>query len=127
MAGYQRCISLALVCLWLCHHSLAFNSEPCKPNNNAYDAYNAFLMKHVPAATPRTCAATKGGRRYTTNGILDQTNLCISKKRFNYFTVRYDKSNNEPVTIEYEKKHLILGCDIVGDKCLPVHFEPNDD
>ncbi|CAL8299383.1 unnamed protein product [Lota lota] len=164
MAGYQRCISLALVCLWLCHHSLAvpLNSEPCKPNNNAYNAHDAFLMKHVPAATPRTLGVTEGkknlkkkvnfkrsflnhndleevlqvcsdegGLRYTTNQKpgkkTKMTNLCISTKPFNYVTVHYNQSNENPYTIVDEHKHLILACDKVGNQCLPVHFEPNDD
>ena len=48
-----------------------------------------------------------------------RANLCISKDKFKFFTVR--------LSVKEEEKNLIPACDLVGNNklCRPVHFEPN--
>ncbi|CAL8239221.1 unnamed protein product [Gadus morhua 'NCC'] len=62
MAGYQRCISLALVCLLLCHDSLQveqFKSTACTNEPRKDGADQTFIKTHVRTGTPTTL--TDGG------------------------------------------------------------------
>ena len=172
MAGYQRCISLALLCLLLYHDSLAVSSKKqktqWKPTEVAYKstactslnsekAHETFLKRHVsdenaPNTTDldewykylkardmirptqsflklsekdkviKVCS-NQGGWQYRnkkpTGDKPPRANLCISKDKFKFFTVR--------LSVKEEEKNLILACDLVGNNklCRPVHFEPN--
>ncbi|TSR75302.1 Sister chromatid cohesion protein DCC1 [Bagarius yarrelli] len=133
--------------------SLDVNPKPCmqaRYNN----AHATFLKRHLPDGVPKTwdqnvwnallkqiktcgrptqsffhendrehvnAVCTKaGGKQHTAN-------LCISKEKFSFVTVRVNV--NEGLcgirSIRNETKHIILGCDEVQDKCRPVHFEGN--
>ncbi|KAG7335874.1 hypothetical protein KOW79_000567 [Hemibagrus wyckioides] len=133
--------------------SVDINQTPCmraKYNN----AHATFLKRHLPDGVPKTwdqnvwnallrqiktCGrptqsffyendrervnrvCTKaGGKQYSNN-------LCISKEKFSFVTVRVNV--NEGLcgirSIRNETKNIILGCDMVQDTCRPVHFEGN--
>ncbi|KAL6489583.1 hypothetical protein MHYP_G00033240 [Metynnis hypsauchen] len=130
------------------------NPKPCmraKHNN----AHNVFLKRHLPEGVPvntmdqniwgvllrhiKTCGrptqsffhvsqrervervCTKSGGKALSG------NLCISKEPFNFVTVRLnmDEGLCGIKSIRNETKHIILGCDEIGDACQPVHFEGN--
>lgn len=133
--------------------SVEINSKPCmraKSNN----AHATFIKRHMPDGVPKswdqniwnallrqikTCGrptqsffhesdrervnavCTKaGGKQHTDN-------LCISKEKFSFVTVRVNV--NEGLcgirSLRNETKHIILGCDEVENACRPVHFEGN--
>ncbi|XP_056458371.1 uncharacterized protein LOC130392003 [Gadus chalcogrammus] len=150
MSGYQGLLPLALLGLWLCHISLAKNDAPCQRSrwNNAYDT---FLRRHVPSGTPsgndqnawKEYISSKGCDRPTQSfldpGDLERVkavcsdrggqqlkeNLCISRERFSFVTVRSEPKTCGIRTIMRESKHLILACEALENHCLPVHFEGN--
>lgn len=134
-------------------HSVDPNSKPCMPAryNNAH---NVFLKRHIPEEVPKTwdnnawenflrkiktCGrptqsffrasekqrvenvCTKGG------GKTLSSNLCISKEKFSFVTVRVDINEGACGirNIRNETKHIILACEQIGDACQPVHFEGN--
>ncbi|XP_050988453.1 uncharacterized protein LOC127179180 [Labeo rohita] len=134
-------------------HSADTNSKPCMParHNNAH---NVFLKRHIPDDVPRTwdnnawetflrkiktCdrptqsffrasekqrvenVCTKAGGK-TLSG-----NLCISKEKFSFVTVRVNVNEGACGirNINNETKHIILACEQIGDVCQPVHFEGN--
>ena len=150
MAGYQRCVSLALVCLLLCHDSLAAKSTACAKYQLKESSHAEFNKYHLcdPSNFPKwwksvenrgpkqSCinsiwmqkvydvCNSKGGLQYT-GPKGSPTNLCISKKKFSFFTLNRNNMMGEALyDIEKEFQHLILACDKVGNKCLPTHFEP---
>ncbi|KAF7708427.1 hypothetical protein HF521_017484 [Silurus meridionalis] len=136
--------------------SLDVNEKPCmraKHNN----AHATFLKRHLPDGVPKTwdqnvwnallrqiktcgrptqsffhendrervnAVCTKAG------GKQHSDNLCISKEKFSFVTVRVNVHEGlcGIKSIRNESKHIILGCDEVADACRPVHFEgnPND-
>ncbi|XP_059899442.1 uncharacterized protein LOC132451141 [Gadus macrocephalus] len=57
MAGYQRCISLALVGLLLCHNFLA-ESTACTSREKGF-AHCIFLCRHFPHGAPQTANLKK--------------------------------------------------------------------
>ncbi|KAI4895442.1 hypothetical protein NFI96_018728 [Prochilodus magdalenae] len=119
------------------------------------NAHNTFLKRHLPEGVPvgtmdqnvwgkllrqiKTCGrptqsffhssqrelvehvCTKSG------GKAFSGNLCISKKPFNFITVRLnmDEGMCGIKSIRNETKHIILGCDKIENVCQPVHFEGN--
>uniref|UniRef100_A0A3P9JFV0 Uncharacterized protein n=1 Tax=Oryzias latipes TaxID=8090 RepID=A0A3P9JFV0_ORYLA len=147
---FQGFILLA-ACILIGQQASAYNDVPCQPsiNNNAHDT---FLRRHAPPGSPTTndqnswqkfiekrkelckrpvqsfipneerekliavCSAA-GGKVY-------EKNLCISKEDFTFFTVRVDKKC-VVTNVQQETKRLILACDKVDNKCVPVHFEAN--
>ncbi len=52
-------------------------------------------------------------------------NLCISKKPFTIFTVEINITKKIIKRVKVQKQHVILGCDKIKNKCLPIHFEEN--
>ncbi|XP_062847850.1 uncharacterized protein LOC134310234 [Trichomycterus rosablanca] len=133
--------------------SLEGNPKPCmraKSNN----AHSVFLKRHLPDGVPKTwdqnvwntllrqintcgrptqsffhqndrervnAVCTKGGGKQLSG------NLCISKEKFSFVTVRVDVGEGlcGIKSMRNETKHIILACDEVGDACRPVHFEGN--
>uniref|UniRef100_A0A3B3BPQ3 Si:dkey-237j11.3 n=1 Tax=Oryzias melastigma TaxID=30732 RepID=A0A3B3BPQ3_ORYME len=121
-----------------------------RSNNN--DAFEKFRTRHIlPARSPATitewerliqkrklcdrpvqsflrqsdlgdvkAVCTTGGKEY-------EGNLCISQRSFTFSTVSYDVRSRHVTSVVRETKHLILACDKVNNKCLPVHFKENPD
>lgn len=123
---------------------------PAKYNN----AHNVFLQRHIPGGVPNTwdqnawqaflrkiqmCGRpTQSFFRASEKQRVDNVctkaggktlsgNLCISKEKFSFVTVRVDTSEGACgiKTIRNESKHIILACEEIGDVCEPVHFEGN--
>ncbi|CAL8373787.1 unnamed protein product [Boreogadus saida] len=116
MAGYQRCISLALVCLLLYHCSQeaeAYDSTACittrgsfvqfqhrhfidegpHPENTQWwddklgrENKESFMVNRAQMDRVKAVCSDEGGRRYTPPGGT-MTHLCISKERFEYVQV----------------------------------------
>lgn len=133
--------------------SVDVNPKPCmraKHNN----AHASFLKKHLPSGVPKTWDQNVWNallRQIKTCGRPTQSffheddrehvnavctkaggkqlrdNLCISKEKFSFVTVRVNV--NEGLcgikSIRNETKHIILGCDEIDNACRPVHFEGN--
>ena len=150
MSGYRGLLPLALLGLWLCHLSLAKNHAPCK-SGKRNDAYDTFLQRHVPSGTPsgldqnawQRYIASQGCSR-PTQSFLDprdlervkavcsdrggqrlKENLCISRERFSFVTVRSELNTCGICGVTKESKHLVLACEVLQNQCLPVHFESN--
>ena len=149
MAALRVFLPLA-VSLLFAHQTFAKNDAPCQLSkwNNGY---NTFLKRHVPPGTPnsldqnewekyirtrgcdrptqsflpqkdldrvREVCTDKGGKKY-------KENLCISREPFTFVTVRSEPGTCGIRSIRQETKHLILACEVLGNECLPVHFEGN--
>ena len=147
MAGYQRCSSLALLCLLLCHNSMAatpFRSTACAEKSRSTGSFENFKWGHFLEHNDPTwhllsensiksflnfneldkvkdVCKNKGGQLFQPTGSKRKsTNLCISREKFNFVTVI-----SNPWRIRAEFKHLIVACDLVDGECLPTHFEAN--
>lgn len=137
--------------LLLAHQTLARNDAPCQPTtwNNGY---KTFVRHHIPSGTPDSLNQTEwknfiqaktGCGRPTQSflsskdldkvrevcsskgGMTHKENLCISRESFTFVTVRSVPHTCGIKSVREEKKHLILACEVLGDDCLPVHFEGN--
>lgn len=152
MSALKGLVLLA-VCIQVSQQASAHNDAPCQLNKNN-NAHNIFLHRHNPSGSPTTldkkqwqefiekqklcgrpiqsfirheehdkliavCSAT-GGKVY-------DKNLCISKEMFSFVTVTANETSCEVKEVTKEEKHLILACDKVDNKCVPVHFKPNKD
>uniref|UniRef100_A0A8C7YNH1 Si:dkey-237j11.3 n=1 Tax=Oryzias sinensis TaxID=183150 RepID=A0A8C7YNH1_9TELE len=152
MAARTVCLFL-LIAVCLGQQTPSHNSAPCQRSNNN-NGYNRFLRHHIPPNSPATrdrivwerfiwrrrlchrpiqsflhpddknrvkavCTA-RGGKVYWRN-------LCISRRRFTFYTVRYRLGTCRVQHVKREEKHLILACDKLDNRCLPVHFERNRD
>lgn len=138
-------------CLLLGSHAFVRNEAPCQ-RARSNKGYKTFLQRHLPAGTPtsldweewknyikdktgcgrptqsflhpsdldrvREVCTGKGGKTY-------KDNLCISDKAFTFVTVRSEPGTCGIKSVREETKHLILACEMLGDDCLPVHFEGN--
>ncbi|CAL8247265.1 unnamed protein product [Lota lota] len=150
MTGYQGFVSLALLCLWLCHHSLAKNDAPCQLSKWK-NGFNTFLKRHVRPGTPTGLDQNVWGKYISnfgcdrpTQSFLDprdlervkavcsdqggqqyKESLCISRQPFAFVTVRSVPDTCDIRSVTREHKHLILACEALGSQCLPVHFEAN--
>ncbi|KAL1259255.1 hypothetical protein QQF64_009832 [Cirrhinus molitorella] len=123
---------------------------PARYNN----AHTVFLKRHIPEEVPKTWdnnAWESFLRKIKTCGRPTQSffrasekqrvenvctnaggktlsgNLCISKEKFSFVTVRVETSEGACGirNIRNETKHIILACEQIGDACQPVHFEGN--
>ncbi|XP_057195980.1 uncharacterized protein LOC130557878 [Triplophysa rosa] len=134
-------------------HSLDKNPNPCMPAkyNNAY---NVFLKRHIPDGAPHTLDQNawqaflrkinmcdrptqsffRANERRRVDNVCTKAggktlsgNLCISKEKFSFVTVRVDTAEGTCGirNIRNESKHIILACEDIGDVCQPVHFEGN--
>ena len=110
--------------------------------------YNLFLYQHVRVGAPDSTNVNEWEKFLGPNGLTGPTksflkygdlpdvmdvcrdvggrqyipaqNLCISRWKFKFFTVRMNQYGII-YSVTAEDKYLILGC----DDCLPVHFEAN--
>lgn len=137
--------------LLLGSRSFVRNEAPCQ-RARSNKGYKTFLQRHLPPGTPtsldreewknyiksktgcgrptqsflnpkdldrvREVCTGKGGKAY-------KENLCISEQAFTFVTVRSESGTCGIKNIREETKHLILACEMLGDDCLPVHFEGN--
>ncbi|XP_037392734.1 uncharacterized protein LOC119263057 isoform X1 [Pygocentrus nattereri] len=130
------------------------NSAPCKPSSNRYmnkrfnqhhfctlnsygtdhKLWTKFIKDH------KVCNYKSGIKSFLDNSEKNQvedvcspsggklferhTNLCISKQAFCFIEVRWD-DNCEVWKVSNVTQHIILACDEIRRKCLPVHFEKN--
>lgn len=150
MAALRALLALS-VCLLLGHQTFAKNDAPCQLTR-WNTGYNTFVQRHIPSGTPtsldrvewksyiknntgcgrptqsflnpkdldrvRDVCTNKGGKTY-------KENLCISQQSFTFVTVRSEPGTCGIKSIQEENKHLILACEVLGNDCLPVHFEGN--
>ncbi|XP_010883120.2 angiogenin [Esox lucius] len=127
------------------------NNEPCQ-KSRCNNCHNQFLHKHVRPGTPTTTdrnawekylrenndckrptqsflnpndrervdavCSSSGGKTY-------KGNLCISRSPFKFLTVRSDPGTCGVSSVREETKHLILACEALENRCVPVHFEGN--
>ena len=139
------------VCVLLSNPAQPTNDSPCQPSkyNNAH---NTFIKRHLRQGIPSTLNKTVWEKYLRDNAdcsrptqsflpVKDQEkvdavcssaggkrfkqNLCISTSRFNFVTVRSEVNTCVVVSIKSETKYLILACDVLENRCLPVHFEGN--
>ncbi|XP_077381988.1 uncharacterized protein LOC144021756 [Festucalex cinctus] len=129
----------------------ARNDAPCQPSkwNNGY---NTFVKRHIRSGFPASRDAGEWGRYIKNNGGCDrptqsfldprdlervravctsnggkvfEDNLCISSEPFSFVTVRSEPGTCGVRNVVRESKHLILACEVLENRCLPVHFEGN--
>lgn len=139
------------LCLLLGSQAFVRNEAPCQ-RARSNKGYKTFLQRHLPPGTPTSLdwedwknyiqSKTGCGRptqSFLNPGDLDRVrevctstggkaykeNLCISDKEFTFVTVRSEPGTCGIKSIREETKHLILACEMLGDDCLPVHFEGN--
>uniref|UniRef100_A0A3Q3XEQ5 Ribonuclease A-domain domain-containing protein n=1 Tax=Mola mola TaxID=94237 RepID=A0A3Q3XEQ5_MOLML len=137
--------------LLLAHQTFARNDAPCQPSD-WNKGYNTFVQHHIPSGTPNSLnqtewknfIQTKTGCSRPTQSFLSpkdldkvrevcsskggkthKENLCISRQSFTFVTVRSEPGTCGIKSIREENKHLILACEVLGNDCLPVHFEGN--
>nr|XP_046256649.1 uncharacterized protein LOC124065369 [Scatophagus argus] len=150
MAALGAFLTLA-VCLLLGHQTFAKNKFPCQPSN-WNNGYNTFLKRHVISGMPTSLDQNEWQKFIKDNtgcdrptqsflypkdldrvkdvctnegGATYKENLCISRQSFTFVTVRSEPRTCEIRSVRKETKHLILACDLLDNKCLPVHFEGN--
>ncbi|XP_036435908.1 uncharacterized protein LOC118814416 [Colossoma macropomum] len=78
----------------------------------------SFLDESVAKQVEKVCSPS-GGKLFERG-----KNLCISNKAFNFIEVRWNE-NCEAWKVSNVTQHIILACDEIDQKCLPVHFEKN--
>ncbi|XP_039974746.1 angiogenin [Xiphias gladius] len=150
MAVHGVFLSLAL-CLLPGHQTLAKNEAPCQLSkwNNGF---NVFMKRHISSKTPTSLDKNEWERYIRNNGGCNRPtqsflhpndlesvkavctgaggktykeNLCISQKPFSFVTVRSEQGTCGIRSVREETKHLILACEVLDNRCLPVHFEGN--
>lgn len=150
MAALRAFLTLA-VCLLLGHQAFALNDAPCQlsTRNKGYDT---FVKRHIRSGTPTSLnqndwekyIRNNGGCNRPTQSFLHpkdldkveavctknggkvyKENLCISQQLFTFVTVRSEPGTCGIRSVKEETKHLILACEMLGNQCLPVHFEGN--
>ncbi|KAK9976723.1 hypothetical protein ABG768_021928 [Culter alburnus] len=52
-------------------------------------------------------------------------NLCISKKPLKFFDVTINEKK-QVMDVKFRTDYVILGCNKINNKCLPIHFEANE-
>ncbi|XP_038567285.1 uncharacterized protein LOC119897560 [Micropterus salmoides] len=147
-----RALALA-ICLLLGHQTFAKNDAPCQLSkwNNGFDT---FVKRHIRAGTPTSLNKNEWENYIRDNGGCDRPtqsflspkdldrvkdvctnkggkiykeNLCISKQPFTFVTVRSVTGTCGIRSVQNDTKYLILACEVLGNQCLPVHFEGNPD
>ncbi|XP_034409561.1 uncharacterized protein LOC117745386 [Cyclopterus lumpus] len=150
MAALGAFLPLA-ACLLMGRPGSAKNDAPCQLSkwNNGFDT---FIRRHVRSGTPASLDQNQwekyiksiGGCDRPTQsflqpsdldrvkavctdqgGAIHKDNLCISRQPFTFVTVRSAPGTCGIRSVRVETKHLILACEELSNKCLPVHFEGN--
>ncbi|KAJ8005051.1 hypothetical protein DPEC_G00142640 [Dallia pectoralis] len=127
------------------------NNKPCQ-KSRCNNCHNQFLYKHVRPGTPTTTdrnawekylrensdckrptqsflnpndrdrveaiCSSSGGKTFSGN-------LCISRSPFTFLTVRSNPGTCGVKSVTEETEHLILACEVLENRCVPVHFEGN--
>lgn len=124
--------------------------QPCTAAKDKY-AYDTFLHRHLRKDTPADPNNLRAWQKFidkidtwnrpiqsffpfhearqvfavcSSGGKVYKGNLCISKKPLMFF--KAEVNNKKQVRkVKVQKQHVILGCDKIGKKCQPVHFEAN--
>ncbi|KAL7886454.1 hypothetical protein AOLI_G00041750 [Acnodon oligacanthus] len=78
----------------------------------------SFLDKSEAKQVEKVCSPS-GGKLYERG-----KNLCISNQAFSFIEVHWDE-NCEVWKVSNVYQHIILACDEIEVKCLPVHFQTN--
>jgi len=125
-------------------------SQPCTEVENQ-NAYNTFLSRHLRKDIPTDLNKKKWQKfitklnswkrkkqsffRFTesksviavcsSGGKMYKDNLCISKQSISFFTVEINSMKKTVKKVQFHKQHVILACDKIDNKCLPVHFDEN--
>ncbi|XP_028837608.1 uncharacterized protein LOC114791167 [Denticeps clupeoides] len=129
------------------------NMYPCKPSNRSR-AHDTFLKRHLHRDAPTSLNHThwhifikeqRFCQRHTqsflpqsqeeqvksvcseSGGFIHSDNMCISKKPFSFITARINTTTCSILTVQKETKHLLLSCDKIEGRCVPVHFQGNPD
>lgn len=75
----------------------------------------SFLRKNENDSIIRIC----NGR-----GVRRGHNLCTSQRRFTVYTVESALRNGRcEVQFQTERSYVIVACEVIGNRCLPVHYE----
>lgn len=151
MAARLAAFLALFACLLLASQTMARNEAPCQ-RSKRNKGFDTFLQRHLPSGTP-TSLDQNQWRRYILNktgcgrptqsflhpkdlarvkevcsergGERFKDNLCISRQSFTFVTVRSEMGTCGIKNVREETKHLILACEVLGNDCLPVHFEGN--
>ncbi|KAL0149105.1 hypothetical protein M9458_055537 [Cirrhinus mrigala] len=112
---------------FLSHH---LRDDIPKDNNPKKNEWQKFINKIQTWDRPEQCffpfwaynsviaVCSSGGKIY------GGRNLCISKEPLSFVYVKVN--NKKQVTeVKNKKEYVILGCNKIENKCLPVHFEAN--
>ncbi|KAK7129565.1 hypothetical protein R3I93_019260 [Phoxinus phoxinus] len=62
----------------------------------------------------------------TAGKIYPSRNLCISKKPISFYNVKVSQNKKVTDVKLITDRHVILGCEKIENKCLPIHFEANE-
>ncbi|XP_072316640.1 angiogenin [Eucyclogobius newberryi] len=140
-----------VACLLLGQQTCAKNEAPCQLSkwNNGF---RTFLKRHIRDGMPRSLDQNEWEKYIRNNGGCDRPtqsflspddlervkavcskeggktykeNLCISQEPFRFVTVRSQPGTCGIRSITSEEKHLILACEVLDNRCVPVHFEGN--
>lgn len=151
MAGRLGAFLALSACLLLAEQTSARNEAPCQ-RSKWKKGFDTFRQRHLPPGTPASLDQSQW-KRYILNrtgcgrptqsflkpedlarvkevcsergGQRLKDNLCISRQSFTFVTVRSEMGTCGIKSVREETKHLILACEVLGDDCLPVHFEGN--
>lgn len=87
--------------------------------NSCSRVMQSFLNPEQTSKVNQVCTEA-GGKVFQPN-----KNLCISKNKFTFIEVRMSFDGCKVFKVSNVTQNIILGCDKLRDKCLPVHFESN--
>ncbi len=85
------------------------------------------FIKKKDEGRVRDICSNAGWRLQDANG--NKGNLCISNSPMRVFEVKSFKMNRNVCIVKKIKRlkqKVIVACDKIGNSCLPVHFEKND-
>ncbi|KAL1259252.1 hypothetical protein QQF64_009829 [Cirrhinus molitorella] len=134
-----------------CYHlDCGAPSQPCTTVKDQ-NAYDTFLHRHLRKDNPTDPRKLREWQKFinkintwdrpiqsflpfreakrviavcSSGGKMYGGNLCISKKPLTFFTVEIN-NRKQVKRVKVQEQHVILGCDKIKNKCLPIHFEAN--
>ncbi|KAK9971329.1 hypothetical protein ABG768_024702 [Culter alburnus] len=129
-----------------------FPDKPCQKSKKN-NAYNIFTQRHILQddfntnskeawakylTTKKLCGRTKKNPqsflRYkdtdrikgicNNRGTIKEKNKCISDEKFDVFIVQSSvKKGKCEVSFSKDKYYVIVACDVINNRCLPVHYD----
>ncbi|XP_043954281.1 uncharacterized protein LOC122820760 isoform X2 [Gambusia affinis] len=127
---------------------IPYNPKPCmkNPNNNAYEnfvnkhvlqtvfdtsspsAWKDYLQKYNLCDRPRQSFVDKGAENLFVNicngfGKLLWNNLCTSTQTVWLHDLNVNTWDCSITYLESGNRYVTVACDIVDNRCLPVHFQ----